>query len=511
MPPYKCKKSPVFVVEIVLRDYQALAVDGVRESYRAGNCAPLVVIPTGGGKTVIFCHIAGQTASKSKRVLILVHRIELLRQTANALRRAKVAHGLINAKYTPDRTAPVQVASVQTLAKRLAQYPPDWFDLIIIDEAHHATAAQWQSVIDWFSRARVLGVTATPERADGKGLGADFGGLFDDLIIGPTVAQLIDLGFLVKPVIYSPPTRADLSDVDVVRGDYDRAQLNEVMDKAAITGDAVDHYRQICPGTPAVVFCVSVAHAQHVAADFRAAGFAFAAVDGGMPDDERQAILNGLGGKSTPEERAILARLGFARIDGVTSCDLISEGTDIPAIGCAVLLRPTTSLGLFIQQVGRALRPSAGKDYAVILDHVGNVGSWQGGEFVPKHGLPEQDRAWSLEGRKKKRGKKRDELPEVKIAQCPQCFAVHEPAPTCPQCGHVYVAKSKPLISKNDGELRIITSEDALRMAQIRNKRLEMGKAKSLEDLQALERARGYKPGWSKHVWAAKNKKTLQI
>jgi DNA repair protein RadD len=488
-----------------------LAVAGVRDSYRAGNCAPLLVVPTGGGKTVIFSYVAGQTSSKAKRVLILVHRIELLRQTAKALRGAGVRHGLINSKYTPDRTAPVQVASVQTLVKRLSQYPADWFDLIVIDEAHHATAGTWLQVVQAFPKARVLGVTATPERADGKGLGADFGGLFDDMIIGPTVAELIALGYLVKPVIYSPPSKADLSEVDTVRGDYDRTQLNDVMDKAAITGDAVVHYRQICAGTPAVVFCVSVAHAQHVAADFRAAGFQFAAVDGSMPDDERQALLNGLGGNSTDAELKVLKRLGFTRIDGITSCDLISEGTDIPAIGCAILLRPTQSLGLFIQQVGRALRPAAGKDFAIILDHVGNVGSWQGNEFVLKHGLPEQDREWSLEGRKKKKGKKRAELPDIKISQCPNCFAVHEPAPTCVQCGHVYVIKSKKPIGKNDGELRIINAEDAVKLAKTKVARMEVGRAHNLADLQALEKARGYKKGWATHVWAAKNKKTLQI
>lgn len=496
---------------ITLRPYQESAVIGVRESFRAGNCAPLLVVPTGGGKTVIFCYVAGQTVAKIKRVWILVHRIELLRQTSKALRRAGVGHGLINAKYTPDRTAAVQVASVQTLVKRLENYADAPPDLIVIDEAHHATAGTWKQIIERFPRARILGVTATPERADGKGLGAEFGGLFDDLIIGPTVAELIELGYLVKPIIYSPPTSADLTGIDVVRGDYDRMQLNDAMDRASITGDAVEHYRQICPGTPAVVFCVSVAHAQHVAADFRAAGFQFAAVDGAMADDERQAILNGLGGESTDAERLTLKRLGFSKIDGVTSCDLISEGTDIPAIGCAILLRPTTSLGLYIQQVGRALRPAAGKDCAIILDHVGNVGSWQGGEFAVKHGLPEQEREWSLAGCKKKKGKAREEFPDVKVMQCPKCFAVHEPGPVCVQCNHIYLIKSKTPIKNNDGELRIITAADALKLIQTKVKRMEVGRAHSLQDLQAVGKARGYKTDWAKHVWAAKNKKTLKI
>ena len=342
--------------------------------------------------------------------------------------------------------------------------------------------------------------------------GEEYGGIFDDIIIGPTVAELIELGFLVKPVIYSPPTKADLTEVKTVRGDYDRTQLSDAMDRPGITGDAVEHYAKICPGTPAVAFCVSVEHAKHVAAEFQAAGFSFAAVDGSMADDERQAILNGLGGDSTPEEMAILKRLGYDRIDGVTSCDLISEGTDIPAIGAAILLRPTQSLGLFIQQVGRALRPCAGKDYAVILDHVGNVGSWVNGSFVLKHGLPEQEREWTLEGRKKRKGKKKsDDAPDVKISQCEKCFAVHEPAPVCPQCGFVYIVKAKPALKKQDGELVQITAEEAKRLAQTKVARMEVGRAKTLSDLEAIERARGYKEGWAKHVYAAKNKKVLSI
>lgn len=496
---------------IVLREYQNNTVQKVRQAFSRKRRAPLVVVPTGGGKTVIFSFVTGQTVANGKRVLILVHRVELLRQTSKALRKSGVKHGLINPKYTPDLMQPAQVASVQTLVKRLHLFQDNPPDLIIIDEAHHATAGTWRKVIEAFPNARVLGVTATPERNDGSGLGVDYGGLFDEIIIGPTVAELIELGFLVKPVIYVPPTKVDLSDVKTVRGDYDKGQLSEAMNKPGITGDAVEHYAQVCPGTPAVVFCVSVEDARNVAAEFRAAGFSFAAVDGSMPDDERQAILNGLGGDITDAERAILKRLGFDKIDGVTSCDLISEGTDIPAIGAAIMLRPTQSLGLFIQQAGRALRPAPGKDYAIILDHVGNVGSWQGDEFAVKHGLPEMDREWSLEGRKKRKGKKKDEEPAVKISQCEKCFAVHTPAPVCPQCGFVYLAKAKKPLKQQDGELRIITAAEAVKITKTKVARMEVGRAKTLEDLEAIARARDYKPSWARHVFAAKNKKVLSI
>jgi superfamily II DNA or RNA helicase len=467
---------------LTLRPYQTAAVAGIRQDYVQGRKAPLLVLPTGGGKTVVFSHIAASVASKAKRVMVLVHRVELLRQTSAALSKSGVDHSLINPQYTPDYRKHVQVCSVQTLVKRLhffEKYPPD---LIIVDEAHHANAGSWRKIIETFPAARVLGVTATPCRGDGTGLGVEAGGIFDSMVMGPTVAELIEMGFLVRPVVYAPMNRIDLSGVKVVRGDYDQKQLAEKVDKPKITGDAVAHYSKLCPGSPAVVFCISVAHAQHVAAEFRAAGYRAYAADGSMDDDTRKRILNGLGNGS---------------VEIVTSCDLISEGTDIPAIGCAILLRPTQSLGLYLQQVGRALRPCAGKDRAVILDHVGNVLT---------HGMPDQDREWSLDGEEKKgRGKKKDEPPPVKVRQCPSCYAVHEPAGVCPICGHVY-EPDRTAPKQIDGELQQITPEQALALK--RQKAREVAKAKTLQELEAIAKARNYKPGWAKHVFKSREQRT---
>lgn len=469
---------------LTLRPYQSKGVQDIRSSYLQGRKAPLLVLPTGGGKTVVFSHIAGSVASKGKRVMVLVHRVELLRQTSSALNKNGVDHGLINPQYTPDYRKPVQVASVQTLVKRLHffhQYPPD---LIVVDEAHHATAGTWKKIIAEFPTARILGVTATPCRGDGTGLGVDHGGVFDDLIIGPQIQDLIDQGYLVKPVVYAPMNRLDLSGVKVVRGDYDTKALAEKVDKPKITGDVVAHYSKLCPGTPAVVFCVSILHAQHVAAEFRAAGYRAYAADGTMDDDTRKRILNGLGNGS---------------VQVVTSCDLISEGTDIPAIGCAILLRPTQSTGLYIQQVGRALRTCEGKEHAIILDHVGNVLT---------HGMPDEPREWTLDGDVKRKGKKKgDEAPPVRVRQCPQCYSVHEPAATCPNCGHVYEVDANKL-EHEDGELQQITPEQALMLK--RQKAREVATARTYEELEAIGRKRGYKPGWARHMWAARQQKTQQ-
>lgn len=468
---------------INLRNYQDKGVAGIRECFKNLLNSVLFVLPTGGGKTVVFTYIAQKMSLKHKRVLILVHRIELLRQTSGALSKFDVEHGLINPQYTPNFNHAVQVASVQTVIKRLNYLSAlNWSpELIIVDEAHHATAGSWRKILDHFPQAKVLGVTATPIRADGQGLGKISGGMFDEMVIGPSVQYLIDKGFLVKPRIFGPPEKLDLSSVHTQMGDYKIDELSKLVDKPKITGSAVEHYRELCPGTPAVVFCVRVEHAEHVASEFRNAGFRFYAVDGSMDDDVRKRILGGL---------------ADGTVDGVCSCDLISEGTDIPAIGCAILLRPTKSKGLYLQQVGRALRPCEGKDYAFVLDHVGNT---------QEHGLPYQEQDWTLEGEKKKRNQKAKEA-AVRVQQCLSCFSVHEPAPVCPICGHVYEVKDS-MPKQVDGKLKELTSADIVK----KSKRIEQGKSQTLEQLLKVAQERGYKPEWANHIYMSRMKKLEKL
>jgi superfamily II DNA or RNA helicase len=456
---------------ITLRDYQETLVDAVRDSFRAGKKSPLVVSPTGSGKTVLFAYISDRTAAKGNKVLILVHRQELVDQTVKTLRAFGVDHGVIAAGRTPERWRSVQVASVQTLVRRLDDFRPD---LIVIDEAHHGTAGSWRKVIDHNPQARVLGVTATPERLDGKGLGE----VFDDLLRGPEVSWLIDNGHLSRPKYYAPPQVADIANVHIQAGDFNKKELADVMDKKSITGDAVEHYSRICPNQPAVAFCASVAHAQHVAEQFTAAGFAASTIDGKMDKDHR---------------REVVKMLGDGRLKVLTSCEIINEGFDLPIVSAAILLRPTMSLGLHLQQIGRVLRVSEGKKNAFILDHVGNLA---------RHGFAEDVRDWSLEGRKK--GKKsKDDEPSVNVRQCPSCYACHPPEPKCPECGHVYEIKARE-IEVVEGTLEEVDVE-----AMRRAKKIEQGRAETLEDLIKVGVARGYKnpKAWAIHVFNARQGK----
>lgn len=476
-----------------LRDYQQRGVDDLRGAYREGFRAPLLSSPTGSGKTVMFSHIAEQADSRGNAVMVLVHRRELLAQTSKALNEIGVRHQLIaphqtvhdvraeqlrtTGSSTIDQTSRLQVASVQTLVRRLDKTPPP--DLIVIDECHHAVAGSWHRVIQAFPNARLLGVTATPHRLDGKGLGVEAGGPFDTLVQGPTVRELIDAGYLCQPVVYAPPMQASLEGVHMRGGDYASNELAERLDKPRITGDAIDHYRRICDGAPAIAFCANVKHAQHVAEQFRQAGYRWQCVDGTMSTSARDRAIRGL---------------GDGTLHGISSCEIVNEGTDVPIVAAGILLRATKSLGLHLQQCGRILRPYPGKDRAIILDHVGN-------SLV--HGLPDWDREWSLAGEeKKKRGSKAPPAPPV--AQCPQCYAAHAPAPQCPVCGYAY-AEGQSMPEQQDGELTEVTPEQAEAMR--RQARREVGRAQTLEDLKRIEAARGYKPGWADHVWAARKRK----
>lgn len=484
----------------MLRDYQLTAYEAIRQSFMRGNRAPVLQLPTGGGKTVTGSYAISKTIAKQNkvtgrynRVLVLVHRVELVKQWRATLENLfGVTPGIIAPTAPRNKAALCQIAMVQTMVNRLHEFSK--FDLIIVDECHHTNATTYMKILSYYN-TRVLGLTATPQRADGKGLGINHGGVYDDLILGPTVRELIDMGSLVKPIMYLPPTDIDLSDVGTVAGDYTKGKLAAAMNKPSITGDAVAQYTKICPGVPCVVFCVNVAHANSVAAAFRVAGYRAESVDGKTEPTERLRILNGLATGS---------------VQVVTSCDIISEGTDIPAIGCAILLRPTKSLVLFLQQVGRALRLFAGKTAAVIFDHVGNIGKMTPSGVVLNHGTPDMDRDWTLEGgAEKKKREKQDGEKNIRLITCESCYAVSE-FKQCPQCGHINAVKERKL-QTHDGELKQLSDTQIAQLREKKEKNREVGMAKTLDQLKAIAAARGYKPQWAQHIYDSRQKKKMEI
>ena len=463
---------------IQLRDYQQAAIDGIRRAFAAGRRRVLHVLPTGGGKTTTFAYIATRAAERQQRVWILAHRVELLDQISATLDGFGCSHGFIAAGYPARVGALVQVAGVFTVARRLDRVQPP--DLIVVDEAHHAVAATtWGRILSKFPRARILGVTATPCRTDGSGLDE----CFDTLVEGPTVAELTARGFLVPLRAFAPASIAT-DGIAKRYGDFQKSQLEAVADTSTVTGDAVAHYQRHALGKRAVVFCVSVKHAEHVAEQFRGAGIAAKSVDGGMDRELRRSVLRAFASGSLPV---------------LTSCDLVSEGFDLPALEVGISLRPTQSLALWLQQIGRVLRPAPGKTEALLFDHAGNLA---------RHGWPDDPREWSLAaGAGERKAKAADDEADVAVRICDACFAAFKAFRTsCPECGAAVKAKARE-VEVVAGTLEEVTPEDRDRMRRERAK--EQGAARDLPALIELGKKRGYKNpvAWAGHILASRERR----
>jgi DNA repair protein RadD len=411
-------------------------------------------------------HIAQAASVKGNRVLILVHRAELLDQASRAI---PVPHGIIAANRAMDLSHTVQVASSANRSPQTTSAAEGVLPAIagIIDEAHHTTAGTWARVIAHFSQAKLLGVTATPIRGDGRGLGEHY----QAMVQGPTAQQLTDEGYLAPARVLAPPG-FDSAGLRKRMGDFDTKQAEQRV--GTIMGDCLGHYRKHLSGQTAIAFCCSVAHAEAVAHLFQSAGIAAASIDGSM---------------DTGTRRELLQRLAVGDLKVLTSCALIGEGVDVPSVGGCILLRPTASVGLHLQMIGRCLRPQPGKT-AVVLDHVGNT-------LRLGHHLEERD--WTLDGLRKR---DREAAPSVKV--CPTCFrpasAPRRYAATAGMClHHLSAGRSRQV----EGELQELA-------IAARARKQEQGQAQSLQDLIALGHQRGYKNpvAWAKHLLAARQTKS---
>lgn len=293
-----------------------------------------------------------------------------MRQAVAKLTDLGVVPGLIAPGATPSAGVDVFVASIQTAIRR--QLPED-IGLCIVDEAHHSPAPGYRRLAAMLPRARLLGVTATPARLDGKGLGIHAGGLFDDLVLGPTVRELTPAWLCPARIFADPAGTLSLEGVRVVAGDYHPGELAEIVTAADLIGSAVRQYARRAAHQPAVAFCPTVAHAEAAAAEFRTQGYRAACIHGGLRTAERDRLI---------------AAFGSGELELLTSCEILGEGVDVPEIRCVILLRPTMSLTVHLQQIGRGLRPAAGKECLMVLDLVGNC-------LV--HGPPDEPRRWTLD------------------------------------------------------------------------------------------------------------------
>ena len=436
----------------MLRDYQQTIFDKSIQAFKDGAKGICCVLPCRSGKSYIM---ARMIKGAKGNVLVLAHRHTLINQHKELLKGLGVL------------TSNVRVESVFTEASRLGRYAPEDVDLIIIDEAHLSEAASYRKICEYYKCRRVL-FTATPARLDGKPLT-----LADTLITGITATELIGMGAISDYDYYAPDLNLNIDNVDMVAGEYNNGQLTELMCQTAIYGDVLKYYRQLGDNRQAIAYCTSVKHSEQTAKMFTDNGISAISIDGSMSQKERN-------------KRMDLFKSGKVQI--LCNCNLISEGVTLPNASVALLLRPTMSLPLFIQQSCRVLTPVQGKK-AVIIDFVNNV---------QKHGMPTDTHNWSLTHSLEK-SKEFNEDGTLNIRQCENCFKCFKTASVCPYCGYTYKVKGRELKSVQNVELKKIEAvQKEEQEKQKKIARMEVGQCRTMADLHKIAKERGYKSGW---VW----------
>jgi DNA repair protein RadD len=458
-----------------LRPYQSQAIVDIELAINDAE-APLYVLPTGAGKTVVAAQIIERAVAAGKRVLVLTHRREILKQTSLKLSGGNFEHGLIQAGLNVDLEYPVQIASIQTLwarCMRTDKVPLPAANLIIIDEAHHVAARTWRKIVEAYPNARRIGLTATPCRSDGRGLG----NYFTKIIEGPQIPELITGEWLV-PTIYYVPVDPDLRGVQTRQGDYVVSQLADRMNRDDLVGDVVSNWHRFGERRKTLVFCVDVAHSVHVKNEFVNSGVRAEHIDGSTPKPDRDAAL---------------ARLASGEIELITNCMVLTEGFDSPSVACVVLARPTKQLGLFRQMAGRGLRPAPGKNNLILIDHSG---------AVYRHGLLEDRVEWTLDVSKRAENpahNSRSQAQTSRLIECSQCSALRTAGEKCPSCGFLPQRRPEAIVFR-DGELAPVN-----RNSRIANSMIDPHQRMRWHaELTYIAAERGYRLGWAAHKYKEK-------
>jgi len=402
-----------------LRDYQETSIREIQTLYRQGVKKVLLHLPTGAGKTKTFCEMLRLAHAKKTPSLLVVHMDQLIRQAEQRLTEDGVPHGVIQGSRTRDEFENVRVCSIATLHRR--KLAPE-ARFIVIDEAHATKNQQYEWLLAQYPNAFILGVTATPHLKSGMRHIAD-------AVVKPIgTDKLIERGFLVPAKYYSWPTKPDLSDVKIERGDYQQKELAEKM--STVIGDVVEHYKKLCPDLPALMFAVNIEHSKRLTQAFNEAGIPCEHVDAMVAYDTRKAVIE---------------RLERGEIKVISSVVTLTTGFDCPPARAIIICRPTKSYNLHIQILGRGSRPFPGKDHFLVLDHAGNT---------LQHGFYETDRECNLDATSKKGAGN----PDAFTVECENCMAIyHMSNASCPECGQVNEKKPEKKIKHEDGELVEIT------------------------------------------------------
>lgn len=456
---------------VELRPYQDELIIGARKHFRAGRLRVLLQLATGGGKTATTARMIRNAILKACRTWFCVHRRELAAQVAKALAKEGVEYGLVMPGAKANIDSLVQICSIPTLVNRLDRMLPP--GLIVFDECHHVAAGSWSEIALKYPEAYQLGLSATPQRLDGAGLG----NYFDAMVCGPSVSWLIDQGYLSDFRLFSPRT-IDRSRIGKLAGEFRKDQSSALMSDPKIVGDVISHYQQHAPGTRGLAFCTSVETSKRYAAKFTEKGIPSVHIDGKTHDDVRDKIM---------------ADFEAGHIRVLCNVDLFGEGYDCPALETVMLLRPTMSLAMYLQQVGRALRPAPGKQHATILDHVGNS------DF---HGDPDIDREWHLTTGKA--SKKSDEVPSPRV--CPTCYAHNRAgASRCKVCGSMFPVQGRE-VDEVAGEL-----EEKEIQRRLKNQMIDRATtAEDYDGLLFIAKQHGYKDPAAWANWVMEERKKEQ-
>ena len=444
------------------RPFQHKAIADMRDALRVYNSI-ILCAPTGSGKTAVACDATARAVKRGRSVIFIGDSTEIIEQTSETMDYWGVGHGIIQAGNT--RRKPwelVHIATIQTLRNRTLPKK----DLVFIDECHLSRAKSWHEVISKYTEmgAKVIGLSASPCRLDGKGLGA----LFQKIIYCPSIQELTALGYLVPLRIFAPPSPS-LKNVGSLGGDYKKDEVSAVMDKPKLIGDVVEHYGRLALGRLAILAATSIKHSQHLAAAFRAAGIPAAHCDGTTPREERRRIL-----KSLPAREIMV----------LCQVDICGKGWDCREVSCGIDDRPTQSTARAIQFWGRILRCCEGKRDAILIVHSGNIKA---------HGLPDEPRTWSLEGSEPAHASG----PNYSVSTCSICFGTFRPGPlTCPYCGAA-ILKRERTIEVEDGQLEEIRREQKATAIAAWQARVTVDKKREeWEKLRAIAEERKYKRGW---------------
>lgn len=452
---------------MALRPYQLEAIEGLRNSIRKGKKSPLLLAATGSGKTVIATHIVKQAQEKNKRVWFICDNIELVEQTVATFEREGIECGVLQGIHEKTNiTKPIQVATAQTLARRL-EHIGNWAmpDMVIIDEAHVQYKAHKQ-VMERVPNALLIGLSATPWS---KGLGKTF----DDVVLVATTAELIEQGYLSPYHVFAGKKKADLSNVKTIAGDFAEDEAAEQMGKAEIVGDVVDTWFRMGGNRQTVLFAVNVAHSKALCAEFRLRDVEAVHIDGRTDKDERKQMIS--------DYKA-------GKIKMLCTVGIATKGFDAPNTSCLILARPTKSLMLHFQMVGRGLRIAEGKEDCIILDHAGN---FQRNGFVCDPIDTELCDGTKKEA-SKDRKKKEDPLPK----ECPKCGFMKQPKQhICPNCNFEPEKQNK--VEEVEGDMVALQKKNH--------------KETSVDDKQefysgliAYANLKGYNSGWAYHKYREK-------